>query len=157
MPGEGGMSAADADLEVRPGPDAVDRWVCGYVSQLERIGRRLVPAGAGAANLKPEQKEEVMEIVTSWERRGIEKGFQQGILQGVEKGLQQGIERGMKQGIEKGRIETLREVLLDLLTSRFGALDESVAAKIRETDSADQLRRLTHQALTATSLRELGL
>jgi hypothetical protein len=50
-----------------------------------------------------------------------------------------------------------REALLDLRTSRFGALDETAAAKIRETDSADHLRCLTHQALTAASLHELGL
>jgi hypothetical protein len=120
------------------------RLIAGFVDtylNLNESEEGLFQRALERANLKPEQKEEVMEIVTSWERRGIEKGFQKGIL----------------QGIEKGRIETLREVLLDLLTSRFGALDESVAAKIRETDSADQLRRLTHQALTAASLHELGL
>ncbi len=91
------------------------------------------------ARLDPEEREAVMEYVTSWEERGMRQGFL----------------KGMEEGIETGRLRTLREVLLDVLTTRFGSLDASLAERVQKLDSADELRRLTHAALTAASLQDL--
>lgn len=107
--------------------------------------------------LKPEEKEAVMDYVTSWEQRGIEKGLERGLEQGLEQGLKQGLERGLEQGLEKGRIETLREMLLDVLATRFGAVEEPLQVRIIAMQSADELKSLAHRALTAGSLQELGL
>lgn len=73
-----------------------------------------------------------MEIVTSWERKGMEKGRLD------------------------GAIEALQAVLLDVLMSRFCVPEESINSRVRAIDSIDGLRNLTHKALTASSLQELG-
>ena len=83
-----------------------------------------------------------MEIVTSWERKGMEKGF--------EIGMEQGIEIGMEQSIA-----ALQSVVLDVLLSRFGILDASITSRVRALNSLEGLRNLTHKALTAGCLREL--
>jgi flagellar biosynthesis/type III secretory pathway protein FliH len=82
-----------------------------------------------------------VEYVTSWERKGI----------------QIGLEKGRQEGRQEGAVEALRSVLLDVLATRFGACGESVASRIRRIDSIDELRALTHRALTAGSLNDLGL
>ena len=65
-----------------------------------------------------------MDFVTSWERKGI----------------------------EKGRLDGFRSVLLDVLTTRFGPLDPSVTERVGVIDSVDQLRRMMHLAVTASSM-----
>ncbi|MFN7934488.1 MAG: hypothetical protein U0R19_14245 [Bryobacteraceae bacterium] len=89
------------------------------------------------AKLRPEDKETIVEYVTSWEERGMVKG--------------------MLQGRVEGRVEALREMLLDVLTTRFGAVDGGVIARIEQMHSAEALKDLAHRALTASSLLELGL
>ena len=86
-----------------------------------------------AAKLLPEQKEEVVEIVTSWERKGIEKGRLE------------------------GAVEALQAVLLDVIVSRFDVEPESVAARVHGLTSVDDLRQLTHRALTVRTFLELDL
>lgn len=75
----------------------------------------------------------MVEYVTSWEQRGIAKG------------------------LEKGRVEALREILLDVLNTRFASVDAGVVARIQHMDSAADLKDLAHRALTAGSLHDLGL
>ncbi len=98
---------------------------------------------------KPKEKEAIMEYVTSWEERGIAKG--------LERGLEQGIQKGLRKGLEQGRLEALREILLDVLATRFGPVDPAVAARIQQIQSATDLKDLAHRALTASSLHDLGL
>ncbi len=43
------------------------------------------------------EAETKMRYVTTWERKGIEKGIETGLQQGIETGLQQGIETGLQQ------------------------------------------------------------
>jgi len=88
------------------------------------------------SDLQPKQREEIVEYVTSWEQRGLEKG------------LQQGLERGT---------EALRQVLLEILASRFGDLHAETVARIQAIRSLDELERLTHRALTAASVADIGL
>ena len=121
------------------------------------------------AKLLPEQKEEVVEYVTSWERRGIamgleqglEQGRQQGLEQGIEQGIEKGIEQGLERGLEQGRLEgqraELRTVLLDLLAWRFGTIEGSVKLRVATIGSIDELRALTHRAMVAGSLQDLDL
>ncbi|MBL8211330.1 MAG: hypothetical protein JNK87_11490 [Bryobacterales bacterium] len=90
-----------------------------------------------------------MDYVTSWERRGTCEGFVKGHAEGVEEGIE--------KGIEKGALQTLRDVLLDILTTRFGPLNAAVSDRIRSIESTKELRRLMHTALTVNSLQELSL
>lgn len=86
-----------------------------------------------------------LDIVTSWEQRGIEKG------------MAIGFERGRREGIEEGWRETLRELLPDLLAARFGTSDESLGQRLAAIDSVDELKALIHRALKAPTLEDVGL
>jgi hypothetical protein len=92
------------------------------------------------AKWSAKEKEAVVEIVTSWEQRGIEKGLAQGI----------------DIGRQAGQVEALRAALMDVLGWRFGDLGESLTVRIAAIDSVDRLKTLTHQALTAGSIQDLG-
>jgi hypothetical protein len=63
------------------------------------------------------------------------------------------IERGRKE--ERAKSEaTLREVLEQMLSTRFGALPEPAAARIRGA-KAVQLKRWLHRVLTAATLADV--
>ena len=113
----------------------VDTYLNLNDAEVQRYNRSLKEA-----ELLPEQREEVVEIVTSWERKGIEIG--------------------RLEGRQEGRLEALdalRAVLLDVLTARFGPPSEPVTAQVHGIDSIDELRALARRALTASSLRDLGI
>lgn len=61
-----------------------------------------------------EEKEEVMQIVTSWMEAGIEKG----------------IERGIERGIEKG-IEREKNLIIRQINRKFGQINLELETKIR--------------------------
>src|SRR5271165_5973629 len=96
-----------------------------------------------------EEKEEVVEIVTSWEQRGIEKGLREGLAKGRQEGRQ--------EGQLEGQLEAWCTVLVDLLTTKFGPPGEAVIAGIQGIGSIEDLRTLTHRAITADSFGDLGL
>ena len=100
------------------------------------------------AKLMPEQREEVVEIVTSWERKGIEKG--------LEQGMQRGRVEGRVEGRLEGAVGALQAVLMDVLVSKFGVSESSVIDRVRAIVSIDDLRNLTHKALTVGTMQELG-
>lgn len=62
-----------------------------------------------------------------------------------------------KQGRREGKKEGAREVLLRLLTQRFGLLPASIRQRVEEIDSVIRLTRLAERVLTARSLEDLGL
>ncbi|AKM20129.1 flagellar assembly protein H [[Flavobacterium] thermophilum] len=64
--------------------------------------------------METKEAKQVMELIISYEQRGIEKGIQQGVKQGIEQGLKQGIKQGMKQGIEQGRQKGIEEGKIDI-------------------------------------------
>jgi len=70
------------------------------------------------------------------------------IKEGAEQGIQQGLRQGIEQGIEQGQ----KDLLLHILSRRFGALRPELIAYVR-TLPASQLRRLADIALDASSLR----
>jgi hypothetical protein len=63
-------------------------------------------------------------------------------------------EEGREEGREAGALATKREMLLDVLRLRFGAVPEPLAAAIAQADDA-WLTRLHHQVVLASSLEEL--
>ena len=64
--------------------------------------------------LVTEEKEEVMQIVTSW----------------MEAGIEQGIERGIEQGIEQG-IEREKDLIVRLINRKLGKIDLELETQIR--------------------------
>ena len=97
----------------------------------------------------PREKEALVEYITSWEQRGIEKG--------LEIGREKGREEGRQEGRQEGQMQALQAVLLDVLTWKFGNVDPSLASVVASISSIDRLKELTHQALTTPSLQDLGL
>ena len=62
-----------------------------------------------------------------------------------------------RRGLEKGREEGSRQVLLRLLGARFGPLSEDVKRRVEAIGSAERLNQIADQILVAHSLEELGL
>ena len=69
---------------------------------------------------------------------------------GIEKGLQQGMQQGMQQGIRQGEAAILRR----MLARRFGALPDSVLARLSNA-SSDELEAWSLNLLDAASLDEV--
>jgi hypothetical protein len=103
-------------------------------------------------SLKPKEREKVMEYVTSWERRGLEKGRLEGRTEGRNEGLNEGLNEGRNEGVA-----ALREALIDVLTSRFGPPDDSLLFRLSQIDTLDELRQLMKRVLQARSPQELGI
>ncbi len=83
--------------------------------------------------LEPFKKEVIMETLTTWEQRGLEKGLQQG--------LQQGLQREAR-------------LLIRLLTQRFGKLSRKIEKQLL-TLSFEQLDLLAEAVLAFHDLKEL--
>lgn len=86
------------------------------------------------AKIKPEEKEEVMQIVTSW--------------------MEEGIEIGLDRGRQEGRGEGKLELLLAQLTRRFGELESDVKARIFKL-TLTQLDMLGLEMLDFASVADL--
>jgi flagellar biosynthesis/type III secretory pathway protein FliH len=72
----------------------------------------------------------------------------------IEQGRQQGIEQGIEKGIEKGIEQGEANVLLHLITKKFGPPSESVRQRIAAAD-ADTLLHWSERILTADSLEAM--
>jgi predicted transposase/invertase (TIGR01784 family) len=83
---------------------------------------------------------------TSWYQEGIEKGIEKGILFGKEVGKLEGKLEGKQQG-EK-------DLLLRLLSKRFGKLKPTLNKKIEQL-SLEELEQLTDDFLSLNSVEDL--
>lgn len=83
------------------------------------------------------EAEEVREMISVYEARGIEKGRVQGIEQGIARGK--------------------REMLMHLLAVKFGTLPENVRQKIETIEGTDALDTLSERVLTASTLEEMQI
>jgi len=71
----------------------------------------------------------------------------------IDIGLKKGHMRGLAQGIAEGLAQGRAELVLRLLTIRFGELDEDVKARIN-AGSPEQLDAIGERLLTARTLQE---
>ena len=110
------------------------------------------------ANIEPKQKEQVMEIVTSWMEKGLEQGKELGLQLGKELGKEEGIEigreEGMQLGKELGKQEEAASFVLRLLQRRFGDLSQSQKELIQGL-SAKRLEELGEALLDFNSITDL--
>ncbi len=103
-----------ARLQLNP---ARERLISGFIDEYLRLTiEQKREFDAEMEQLVPQEKEGVMEIVTSWMEEGIEKG------------LAQGREEGREEGREQGE----RALLLRLLRRQLGAIDAAAAARIEK-------------------------
>ncbi len=82
------------------------------------------------------------------------RGFPKWQEEFFQRGIEQGIEQGIQQGIEQGAERKSRDVLLHLLTKRFGSLDAAVETRV-EKASGPQLDAWLDRAISAPSLTEV--
>jgi len=73
----------------------------------------------------------------------------------AERMIAQGRREGKEDGIEEGRRQ-VTQIVLDLLSERFGAVSDRVREQL-ETESLDRLRLLAKRVLRAKSLDDSGL
>ena len=89
--------------------------------------------------LPPENREEVMEIVTSW----------------MEEGIKRGLVQGRQEGRQEGRHIAKIELLVNLLNARFTSIGTALEAKIANLSDAD-LNNLTIAQLNFSNLLDLA-
>ena len=97
---------------------------------------------AEVARLPGAAKEVVMEVITSWERKGRAEGLREGLREGRAEGLREGLREGQRLVVER------------MLTRRFGALPSGVRERLA-TLTADELTALADALLDFTSLAEV--
>ena len=83
-----------------------------------------------------------MPYVTSVERIGIEKGLQQGLHQGLQQGLHQGLQQGEQN------------LLLRMLTRRFGSLPDDMRERLQSA-VPEQLEEWGERLLDAATLEDV--
>jgi predicted transposase YdaD len=119
------------------------RLISGFVDTYLKLNQAEEQAfAAEIGRLGTSEREDVMEIVTSWMQQGIERGIEQGI----ERGIEQGIERGIEQGE--------RSLILRQLSRRLGKLPDSLSAQLNML-SVPQLEALAEALLDFTNLADL--
>ena len=69
-------------------------------------------------------------------------------------GIEKGIEKGLEQGLQQGRHDGQAELVLKLLSSRFGSLPEALIAKVQGAANED-LQRYAERLLSAGSLDDV--
>jgi hypothetical protein len=92
-------------------------FVDSYIKLLEKERKEL---NAELKKLPKREREEVMEITTSWEEIGIQKGIQIGVQQGVQQGRKQGLQQGLQQGVQRES-----ELVLRQIQRKFGKITNS--------------------------------
>ena len=69
----------------------------------------------------------------------------------------QALKEGRREGRREGELSGMRELLLQVMTTRFGRLPDGVRRRVEEISSKQELRKLGRKVLAATSLQHLGL
>ena len=109
----------------------VDSYLELSAAELARYRRTL-------SGLAPSEREDTMEMMTSWEREGMTRGIAQGVAQGITEGVAQGKEA----------------LVLRQLRRRLGAVPEGAEARLGSL-SAEQLDDLGEALLEFTAASDL--
>ena len=103
-----------------------------------------------------------VDYITSVERIGIKKGFQQGVQEGRQEGKQLGLQEGKQEGLQEGKQLGLREGLLNGielgLALKFGSEGLHLLPEIYDIEDVKVLRAI-HEGLkimeTVEALRRI--
>jgi predicted transposase YdaD len=129
----------------------------GWIDMVERVLR--APGGLEAlamllhyvlrvSGAQPEELRALLE-----ESLGAE-GREAYMKTGAEQLIEQGREQGLEQGREQGRAQGRAEMLIRQLGRRFGAVEPTLATRVR-SGSADELDRWADRILGAATLAEV--
>ena len=119
------------------------------------IKRVLLPARLPGIEL-PEMSDlnEVNNMLAERVKQWTEQWKAEGLQAGMQQGLEQGLEQGRNQGRREGRQEGEAAMLLRQLTRKFGAIDESIRARVLGAD-AEQLLVWGERVLSADTIEEV--
>ena len=67
------------------------------------------------------------------------------------------LKEGLEKGLEKGILQTGREVILDVLDTRFGEVPDAVRERVNSLCSEPTLKDLLRRATRAPSLAEFSV
>ena len=94
------------------------------------------------AELEDEEVQDVrMSMTERWRREGLEQGKKE----------------GREEGREEGHAEGARDVVIRLLSKRFGSLSAQVQRRLAAISSTEELSRLAERMYQVETLEELGL
>ena len=111
------------------------QMISGFVdSYLQLTAAEMKQYEVEVGKLTEPEREEVMQIVTSW--------------------MKEGIEQGLQQGLQQGRQEATLSLVTRQLRRRLGALDETTLAQVQAL-SLPQLEALSEALLDFTSVADL--
>jgi len=88
-----------------------------------------------------QEEVQVMEFITSWQRKARAEGVAEGIAEGIAKGV----------------LASRREILIRQLKVKFDAVPETTVQRIESISSTDELDRLLEKIIHVNSLAEMGL
>ena len=99
------------------------RVIAGFVDQyLLLTAQELLAFQRELDQVDASERDDVMELMTSWERKGLEAGLAQGRLEGRNEGL--------VEGRVEGRIEERVELVQRQLRRRLGKLPDSLKQQV---------------------------
>ena len=65
-------------------------------------------------------------------------------------------DKGMQQGVQQGMLLDARDMLIEVLTERFGSVSGELSEQIKRIDSRERLKDLIRQALRVKNFDEFG-
>ena len=80
--------------------------------------------------------------------------WEEGLEAGREQGRAQGLEQGLERGLERGRHAAARDLLLDLVSDRFGPFGDAFRARVDAIQDEARLRALARSVFTMSTLAE---
>jgi hypothetical protein len=100
------------------------------------------------------ERERLREVIVASVRTDERRREVETMTQSIAEALR---EEGRQQGLQQGVLSGAREVLLDLLRSKFGRVPRAVEKAIRTTDDLGQLHAWVVRAGMASTLEEAGI
>jgi hypothetical protein len=74
--------------------------------------------------------------------------------EGREKGKKEGKKEGREEGLQQGSLLTLKEVILETLSDKFGEIPNDVSDTLNQIKDKDKLKMLNRLAIKCASLEE---
>jgi len=124
---------------------ALDRLSADDVARLQAEQREmaLLTFEAGIAAAREEAAQE-----------GRREGMQEGRREGMQEGRREGMQEGRREGMQEGRTAGTSEVLLRLLTIKFGPQPATVAERLADA-SQEELLSWSERLLSAETLESV--
>ena len=99
----------------------------------------------------------LQEEVKKMGQTGAEWLMEQGEIRGERRGEIRGEKRGEERGEKRGELRAKRELLLKVVTTKFGSVSPAVSRKIKAIRSTRRLDSLLDKGLSANTIEEIGI